>query len=72
MEHIQRKTLAVRQQTTDVRRMPALKEAHFGRLGKTTEKRCSRIQTPELCSGELQSLWEHELAERVRHSEMPT
>lgn len=31
MEHIQQKMLTILQQTTEVRQMPALKEAHLGR-----------------------------------------
>lgn len=73
MERIQQKTLAILQQTTEIGRIPALKEAHLGRLGKTPEKSFSRIQPPpQLCNGELQSLWEHELVECAWHSEMPT
>ena len=72
MERIQQKTLAILQQTTEIGQIPALKEAHLGRLGKTPEKIFSRIQPPKLCNGELQSLREHELVECARHSEMPT
>lgn len=52
MERIQQKTLAILQQTTEIGRIPALKEAHLGRLGKTPEKSFSRIQPPPSCAME--------------------
>lgn len=72
MEDIQQKTPAVLQKTTEVRWMPAPKQAHLGGLGKNYWKELFQDSTPELCNGELQSLWEHELADHARHSEMRT